>query len=82
MMQVWSILITIDLITSIQSLSKIFAATKKNIKSNLIDNQNSIAIINTLQYFNNITDVIMYIVPDLNSPPDQSPSSYILEIPF
>lgn len=81
-MQVWIILITIDLITSIQSLSKIFAATKKNIKSNLIDNQNSIAIINTLQYFNNITDVIMYIVPDLNSPPDQSPSSYILEIPF
>ena len=77
-MQVWIILITIDLITSIQSLSKIFAATKKNIKSNLIDNQNSIAIINTLQYFNNITDVIMYIVPDLNSPPDQSPSSYIL----
>ena len=81
-MQVWIILITIDLITSIQSLRKIFAATKKNIKSNLIDNQNSIAIINTLQYFNNITDVIMYIVPDLNSPPDQSPSSYILEIPF
>ena len=81
-MQVWIILITIDLITTIQSLSKIFAATKKNIKSNLIDNQNSIAIINTLQYFNNITDVIMYIVPDLNSPPDQSPSSYILEIPF
>lgn len=81
-MQVWIILITINLITSIQSLSKIFAATKKNIKSNLIDNQNSIAIINTLQYFNNITDVIMYIVPDLNSPPDQSPSSYILEIPF
>ena len=81
-MQVWIIIITIDLITSIQSLSKIFAATKKNIKSNLIDNQNSIAIINTLQYFNNITDVIMYIVPDLNSPPDQSPSSYILEIPF
>ena len=81
-MQVWIILITIDLITSIQSLSKIFAATKKNIKSNLIDNQNSIAIINTLQYFTNITDVIMYIVPDLNSPPDQSPSSYILEIPF
>ena len=81
-MQVWIILITIDLITSIQSLIKIFAATKKNIKSNLIDNQNSIAIINTLQYFNNITDVIMYIVPDLNSPPDQSPSSYILEIPF
>ena len=81
-MQVWITLITINLITSIQSLSKIFAATKKNIKSNLIDNQNSIAIINTLQYFNNITDVIMYIVPDLNSPPDQSPSSYILEIPF
>lgn len=71
-MQLWITLTTINSITSIQSLNNIFTTTKKKIlKVNLIDNQSSIAIINTLQYFNNITDVIMYMAPDSNSPLDQ-----------
>lgn len=68
-----TLIIIINLITSDQSLSEIFVNTQKKIcKIDLIDNLNDIALINTIHYSDNVTDVLTYISYDLNFPPNQS----------